>query len=94
MLLEEPAAQFHTETADSSYLSLQGNVVVQPLEGIQQRLAGVWNFAWAEKRERESNMCEADREEARGREQSPTTALLAKQQLGQCWCGRVATRYR
>lgn len=43
----------HIKTADSSHLSLQRNVVVQPFEGIQQRLLGVWNFARAENRERE-----------------------------------------
>lgn len=40
------------KSADSSHLSLQGDVIVQPLEGIQQGLAGVWNFAWAEKKDR------------------------------------------
>lgn len=38
--------------ADSSHLSLQGDVIVQPLEGIQQCLACVWNFAWAENGDR------------------------------------------
>lgn len=39
------------DIADSSHLGLQGNVIVQPLEGIQQCLTGVWNFAWAENRD-------------------------------------------
>lgn len=45
-------------------------------------------------KQRQSNLWAADREKARGREQRPTTALLAKQQTGQCECGCVATRYK
>lgn len=50
MCLKEPAARCPIKTTDRSHLSLQGNVIVQPLKGIQQRLVGFWNFAWAENR--------------------------------------------
>lgn len=65
----------------SSHLSFQRDVIVQPLEGTQQRFTGVWNLAWAEHRKRERAVCVKQRDEARGHTQTPTTALLAKQQV-------------
>lgn len=77
------------KTADSSHLSLQGNVIVKPLEGIQQRLSGIWNFAGAENRDRAICVNHLERKP----EGEKRDRLLAKQ-MGQCWCGHVATRYK
>lgn len=77
----------HIKTADSSHLSLQRNVVVQPFEGIQQRLLGVWNFARAENREREREK-ESDMCEERGSQRSRTetnNCIIGKTTDGPVW---------
>lgn len=60
------------KTPESSHLSLQGDVIVQPLEGTQQGLVGVWNVTWAEK-QRQNRTCAADAEKARSKRLNSTT---------------------
>lgn len=59
----------------SSHLSLQWNVVVQPLEGTEQRLPGFWNLSWAADGQR------AVSRKLKGRK-------WGWQHPGHCWCGR------